>query len=227
MQVGVRVAVVWLHFGGGEQHLYGVCWHRPTCFSSPQQNSSPSRPFLPTLPSHLPPPPFPPASNLSCFSSKYPSIFPPPFYPTRQRHFLLPGAYQTTNPSLAFYSLPQNSSPSPLGTFPPLSYPTPGDAMSFSPGAYQIAALAAGGAMQLVDAVMSATSESSNDMAAAASESSNGAAAASEPSKAANGGVHAAQGAAQVNGGSSSASACAYGLVRPPGHHAERSEGMG
>ncbi len=54
-----------------------------------------------------------------------------------------------------------------------------GDELSFAPGVYEIAALAAGGAIALTDAVMAGT----------------------------------------VRNG--------YGLVRPPGHHAERNEGMG
>lgn len=71
-----------------------------------------------------------------------------------------------------------------------------GDALSFSPGAYEIACLAAGGAMALVDAVMGAP-----------------------------GGAEA--GAARGEGGGGEAARGAYGLVRPPGHHATRDEGMG
>ncbi|GBF95693.1 class II histone deacetylase [Raphidocelis subcapitata] len=63
-----------------------------------------------------------------------------------------------------------------------------GDALSFSPGAYEIACLAAGGAMALVDAVM---------------------------------------GGSEAGARGGEAGRGAYGLVRPPGHHATRDEGMG
>lgn len=94
-----------------------------------------------------------------------------------------------------------------------------GDAMSFAPGAYEIAALAAGGAIRLVDAVMGPPGGEQQNGAA------NGAV-----NGVANGGVGNGGGA-----GSAAASAAAgggaargaYGLLRPPGHHAERDAGMG
>jgi hypothetical protein len=74
-----------------------------------------------------------------------------------------------------------------------------GPDLSFSPGGYEIAALAAGGAVALVDAVLGGGSGSGGD-----------------------GGGEGGGG-----GGGGGGVAGAYGLVRPPGHHAERDEGMG
>jgi acetoin utilization deacetylase AcuC-like enzyme len=74
-----------------------------------------------------------------------------------------------------------------------------GDCLSISPGGFDIAARAAGAAIRLVDTVLG-------------QEEGPGAASggAGEPSAA----------AAAAAGG-------AYGLVRPPGHHASRDAGMG
>jgi acetoin utilization deacetylase AcuC-like enzyme len=95
-----------------------------------------------------------------------------------------------------------------------------GPDLSFSPGGYEIAALAAGGAIALVDAVMAGSQAAGSPVAGSPSVGGVDQAAAA----AAGGHGGAAEGGGAVGGGPPVG---AYGLVRPPGHHAERSEGMG
>jgi acetoin utilization deacetylase AcuC-like enzyme len=84
-----------------------------------------------------------------------------------------------------------------------------GDCLSLSPGGYDIAALAAGAAIELVDAVLGA-----------------------QPAGGAGGGARGGGFWGGRRGGTDGGAAAppafgAYGLVRPPGHHAKRDEGMG
>jgi acetoin utilization deacetylase AcuC-like enzyme len=95
--------------------------------------------------------------------------------------------------------------------------------MSFSPGAYEIAALAAGATIELVDSVMGLPpAQQSNGHASATDGAVNGAAGGEA-------GAAEGEGPQQRRDGGEGGGATrgAYGLLRPPGHHAERSAGMG